>query len=217
MVETVTFDVGGKLFKVSRALIDDHPDTMLAKMISEAWEKKNDEDTPLFIDRDGDIFSHVLNYLRYGSIDLPLCVPETMFQRELDYYGIIPQDGTIKSMSYVEFVSASKEQMKQSQAKLDHHTMICDLLVIAAKCNYEFSRSKSETAVCYLDMTDEDVYLYYERICKKDSTELLEKYCNDYFRLTVKVGGLEQVKVIDSKTKSCKGEWKIWLQVSAKE
>jgi hypothetical protein len=196
MVETVKFNVGGKHFEVSRALIDEHPDTMLAKMISEAWEKKNDEDTPLFIDRDGDIFSHVLNYLRYGSIDLPLCVPETMFQRELDYYGITPQDGTIKSMSFREFTAACKEQQKQSKAKLDqsqaeldHHTMICDLLAIAAKCNYEFSRSKSETAVCYLDDTDGSEF--YERtrryVYDTETMKLLENYCNDYFRLTVRV------------------------------
>jgi hypothetical protein len=77
MVDTVKFNVGGRHFEVSRALIDQHPDTMLAKMISETWEKE--PDNPIFIDRDGDMFDHVLNYVRYGSIDLPISIPRTMF------------------------------------------------------------------------------------------------------------------------------------------
>jgi hypothetical protein len=33
MVDTVKFNVSGKHFEVSRALIDEYPDTKLAKMI----------------------------------------------------------------------------------------------------------------------------------------------------------------------------------------
>ena len=63
-INTVKFNVGGKHFEVSRALIDGHSDTMLGKLVSDTW---NDDATePVFVDRDGDIFSCVLNYLRYG-------------------------------------------------------------------------------------------------------------------------------------------------------
>ena len=72
MVDTVKFNVGGKHFEVSRALIDARPESMLAKMISETWEK--DPENRMFIDRDGDLFALVLNYLRYGSIELPVTV-----------------------------------------------------------------------------------------------------------------------------------------------
>jgi hypothetical protein len=93
MVDTVKFNVGGRHFGVSRTLIDANPDSMLSKLISETWV--NDPKTPIFIDRDGDKFSLVLDYLRYGSIELPIVTPEAMFLRELDYYGIVVESGSV--------------------------------------------------------------------------------------------------------------------------
>ena len=93
MVDTVKLNVGGKHYEVSRDLIDQHPDTLLAKLISETWEKEPDK--PIFIDRDGEKFAHVLDYLRYGSIELPPSVPKSMFERELDYYGILVTDASV--------------------------------------------------------------------------------------------------------------------------
>ena len=61
---TIKFNVGGRSFEVSRDLIEKHSETMLGKLVSEAWQA--DPEEPVFIDRDGDIFAHVLNYLRYG-------------------------------------------------------------------------------------------------------------------------------------------------------
>ena len=69
----------------------------------------------MFIDRDGDKFSHVLNYLRYGSIELPATVPQAMFQRELDYYSIEAADGTItqtKTRSLCELMNNTTEENK---------------------------------------------------------------------------------------------------------
>ena len=61
---TVKFNVGGKHFEVSRALIDGHPDTMLGKLVSDTWNE--DPGKTVFIDRSGYIFAHVLEYLRNG-------------------------------------------------------------------------------------------------------------------------------------------------------
>ena len=62
--DTIKFNVGGRHFEVSRDLIDTHSETMLGKLVSGAWQE--DPEEVVFIDRDGDIFAHVLNYLRYG-------------------------------------------------------------------------------------------------------------------------------------------------------
>ena len=59
------------------------------------WPWENDSENPMFIDRDGDKFGHVLDYLRYGSIELPVTIPQAMFQRELDYYGIAAVVGSV--------------------------------------------------------------------------------------------------------------------------
>ena len=64
MIDTVKFNVGGRHFEVSRALIYEHSDTMLGKLVSDIWNE--DPEEAVFIDRNGDIFVHVLDYLRYG-------------------------------------------------------------------------------------------------------------------------------------------------------
>ena len=61
---TIKFNVGGRHFEVSRDLIDTHSETMLGKLVSDVWQE--DPEQEVFIDRDGDIFAHVLDYLRYG-------------------------------------------------------------------------------------------------------------------------------------------------------
>ena len=55
MVDTVKFNVGGRHFEVSRALIYEHSDTMLGKLVSDTWNE--DPEEAVFIDRNGDIFS----------------------------------------------------------------------------------------------------------------------------------------------------------------
>ena len=63
-VETVKFNVGGKQYECSRDLIDKNSKSVLGKLVSEVWQR--DPEEAVFIDRDGDLFAHVLNYLRYG-------------------------------------------------------------------------------------------------------------------------------------------------------
>ena len=64
MVDTAKFNVGGRHFEVSRALVDEHSDTMLGKLVSDTWNE--DPGKIVFVDRSGDIFAQVLEYLRYG-------------------------------------------------------------------------------------------------------------------------------------------------------
>ncbi len=61
---TIKFNVGGKHFEVSRDLMEEHSETMLGKLVSEAWQQ--DPEEQVFIDRNGDTFAYVLDYLRYG-------------------------------------------------------------------------------------------------------------------------------------------------------
>jgi len=43
------------------------------------------------------VFAHILDYLRYGSISLPLNVSKDMFLRDMDFFGIVPEEGTVKT------------------------------------------------------------------------------------------------------------------------
>jgi ubiquitin len=89
---TVKFDVGGRLYKVSRSLIEKFPSTMLARMISDTWQ--TDPEVTLFIDRDSERFRFCLDYMRDGQVWLPLNVPLEALLHDLAFYGFEDVDPT---------------------------------------------------------------------------------------------------------------------------
>ena len=93
--QTIKFNIGGKLFETARSLIDQHDDTMIARLVSDTWQE--DPNKPVFIDRNGDTFALVLDYLRNGNIVLSTNLPKDMFLCDLDVYGIVPEYGTVKT------------------------------------------------------------------------------------------------------------------------
>jgi hypothetical protein len=93
--KTVRFNVGGTMYEVSRSLLEQHGDNMLARMASERWQREghnssSSTDEPLFIERNGERFQYVLDYMRDGgSVYLPfLAVSKDALLKELEYYGI---------------------------------------------------------------------------------------------------------------------------------
>lgn len=137
-IDTVLLDVGGKDFKVSRSFIDQHVDTMLARLTSDRWNEDSGE--PIFIDRCGEIFSHVLNYLRYGSIELPHCLPMSMFRRELDFYGIPFDDSCIMQKSSIDEMRTIKKRIEDAER---HH----DMLLVALYCYQEFMLGRTACTI----------------------------------------------------------------------
>lgn len=85
--KTVKFNVGGTRYEVSRSLIEEsYPDTVLARMISDTWQ--SDPDATIFIERDGDRFRFVLDYMREQQVHLPPTVSKVSVLNELNYFGI---------------------------------------------------------------------------------------------------------------------------------
>ena len=182
MVDTVKFNVGGKHFEVSRALIDARPESMLAKMISETWEQ--DPESPMFIDRDGDLFALVLNYLRYGSIELPVTVPQAMFQRELDYYAVSAADGSV--------TQEKKKTVGELMDEMAQHKKYYDLINLAVVCFnrfHQFKSTDSQQVKVGFNLTKEDGHLFDKfggSPLSSESKRLLDKY-SDHFGLIVDV------------------------------
>jgi hypothetical protein len=86
--KTVRFDVGGLFYKVSRSLIELYPDTMLARMVDTKWKQDDDDgEQAMFIDRNGDRFQYVLDYMRDRQVSLPMTVSVSGFRQDLEYYG----------------------------------------------------------------------------------------------------------------------------------
>ena len=65
----VKLNVGGRDFVVTREVLKQYPDSMFGRMISgKEGAFKRRQDGSFYIERDGTNFSHILEYLRFGSI-----------------------------------------------------------------------------------------------------------------------------------------------------
>ena len=82
----VNFNVGGQKYQVSRSLLGQYPDTMLARSASEQWQ--TDPESEIFIERDGERFRSVLDYLRDGKAILPVTVAKAAVLEDMLYYGV---------------------------------------------------------------------------------------------------------------------------------
>jgi hypothetical protein len=81
----VRFNVGGVKYEVSRSLIEAYPSTMLARLVSDTWQQ--DLGSEIFIDRNGQRFQYVLDYMRDQEINLPLNTTKGSAVKELEYFG----------------------------------------------------------------------------------------------------------------------------------
>lgn len=87
---TVTLNVGGYLYATQRQTLAKHPGSVLEEMASGKRPVQHvDSMGNAFIDRDGPIFRHILNFLRLGELLLPDDFKEIgLLQREAEFYRL---------------------------------------------------------------------------------------------------------------------------------
>lgn len=89
--EIIEFNVGGFNYTTSRSTILSYPDSMLCRMISGQIPTATDTNKRIFIDRDGPIFRHILNFLRDKRLNIPENFNEyAQLRQEADFYQIEP-------------------------------------------------------------------------------------------------------------------------------
>jgi hypothetical protein len=94
-------NVGGHRYDVPRSLFELYPRSMLAHLVSDEWNTKNEinnhnddscdyhEDHEIiFIDRNGHQFQYVLDYMRDREVNLPMTELIEATRKELEYYGL---------------------------------------------------------------------------------------------------------------------------------
>jgi len=89
MNELIRLNVGGERYTTTRATLTRYPQSMLGAMFSGAMATSIDEHGCFFIDRDGSMFSHVLNFLRSGRLSLPADFHQLdLLAIEADFYQV---------------------------------------------------------------------------------------------------------------------------------
>ncbi|KAK4524606.1 hypothetical protein GAYE_SCF04G2507 [Galdieria yellowstonensis] len=66
----VKLNVGGKYFETTVDTLTKYSDSMLFAWFSGKYAVQTDENGYVFLDRDGDRFRHILNYLRCGTVHI---------------------------------------------------------------------------------------------------------------------------------------------------
>jgi len=105
----VKLNVGGQMFTTGRTTLTKYPSSMLATMFSDrqAGSLVKDKGGTVFIDRDGHLFSHLLEWLRTGHIRLCKIEEKEALQVEADYFLLEAFSAKLKSTVYREKVSNS--------------------------------------------------------------------------------------------------------------
>lgn len=89
--DPVSLNVGGEIYTTTLGMLTHHRDSMLGAMFTGQIPVLRDSRGNVFIDRDGKIFRHILNYLRSNSLDLPDGFREVaLLRREADFFQIRP-------------------------------------------------------------------------------------------------------------------------------
>ncbi|XP_059892561.1 BTB/POZ domain-containing protein KCTD21-like [Gadus macrocephalus] len=89
--DPVSLNVGGELYTTTLDTLTRCRDSMLGAMFSGQIAPLRDRRGNVFIDRDGKVFRHILNYLRSSSLDLPDVYSELpLLRREADFFQIRP-------------------------------------------------------------------------------------------------------------------------------
>ena len=87
----VKLNVGGTYYETTLSTINNSPNSMLAKAVSDRWKNEDTNNEPISFDRDcrdGPRFKYVLDYLRDGKVNLPVGETKATFHTELEYLGI---------------------------------------------------------------------------------------------------------------------------------
>ena len=98
------FNVGGRRFVTSKSTVYSHGTNFLTVLNDDAESGKlrtvTDDEGFIFIDRDGDSFAVILNYLRTGRVIRPNDVPHELVEEDFEFYQIkMPNIGLLEDVT----------------------------------------------------------------------------------------------------------------------
>ncbi|NXU55345.1 KCNRG protein, partial [Turnix velox] len=89
--EVVILSVGGVRFVTRASTLQQFPESRLARMLNDDDQEFKLVNGEFFVDRDGTLFSYILDFLRTLQVSLPTDFSDyERLQREAEFYGLYP-------------------------------------------------------------------------------------------------------------------------------
>lgn len=98
-VDYIGLNVGGKIYQTSCATLTRYSNSLFCSMLEGSAPPPKDDQGNFLIDRDGEMFRHVLNFLRYGRMVLPEEFSDFhLLEREADFFELGELKMALKDM-----------------------------------------------------------------------------------------------------------------------
>ncbi|XP_013855444.1 potassium voltage-gated channel subfamily D member 2 [Austrofundulus limnaeus] len=112
----LVLNVSGTKFETWRDTLERYPDTLLGSSEREYFFHQDTNE--YFFDRDPDIFRHILNFYRTGTLHYPRQECISAYDEELAFFGIIPD--IIGDCCYEEYKDRRRENQERIQDDEDN-------------------------------------------------------------------------------------------------
>lgn len=116
--EKVIINVSGRRFQTWRSTLHKHPDTLLGsdQMLTCFYDDKKNE---YFLDRDPDVFRHILSYYQGGKLHISHADCLELFYDELKFYGI--SNSSVHECCWGDCYEMSLRMLRYSKEKNGEH------------------------------------------------------------------------------------------------
>ena len=135
--ENVKIDVGGRIFKTSLKTVRRESESFLASMFSEKFDLKTEDDS-FFIDRDGTLFQHILDYLRDGNISEDVIDDYgSQIQREAEFYGLSGLTEEIHNYNHVKLNIGGRDFVVTRETLKQYPESLLGRMLAGKPCNFK--------------------------------------------------------------------------------
>ena len=154
---TVVFNIGGTHYEVSKSLLSQHPDTMLARLASDEWQEGKVDYQPMFVERDAERFKFVLDFMRDGQVSIPATssITKQSLLKEFEYYGVAGAPTDLAAAVHVEFSTreACKEvaralKMRKEDTSQEQLRRECDKKIVVGIIFQAWVKSEMQKGFC---------------------------------------------------------------------
>jgi len=109
--EKLVINISGNKFECFRSTLEKYPNTLLGSVEKEFFF--DDDTNEYFLDRDPELFRHILNFYRTGRLHYPKNECITAYDEELSFFGIVPD--LMADCCYEEY----RDRKRENNERLD--------------------------------------------------------------------------------------------------